>query len=292
MKITRQFHLVASDIALSHTLFALPFAFSGLLLGGLSPLSFSPLLLAKFLLCMVTARSFAMGMNRWLDHTLDRQNPRTQTRAIPAQKLRPTQMLAWSCLFGLGFILGACWFNSTAGLCSPVVLAILAGYSLMKRYTWGTHWYLGGCLGLAPIAANVAIQGYAPSVVVLLGIAIMMWTAGFDILYATQDVAFDRQMGLYSVPARFGLASAWKISAGCFSVMILLLLMIGKNMHLGTLYHVGVVGVGAMLVYELGLVRMLLQERPSTQLNRAFFTINGWVSVGFYACLQLDFLLK
>lgn len=292
MKIRNQFQLVAADIALSHTLFALPFAFSGLLLGGLSPLSFSPLLLAKFLLCMVTARSFAMGMNRWLDRTLDAKNPRTQARAIPAQKVQPNQMLAWSCLFGVGFILGACWFNITTGLCSPVVLAILAGYSLMKRYTWGTHWYLGGCLGLAPIAANIAIQGHAPCAVVLLGVAIMMWTAGFDILYATQDVAFDRQMRLCSVPARFGLASAWKISACCFGIMILLLLMIGQRAHLGVPYHVGVVGVSAMLIYELRLVRTLLQEKPSSQLNRAFFTINGWVSVGFYACLQLGFFLK
>ena len=288
MKIFKQFQAVASDIHLSHTLFALPFALSGLVLGGISPFSFSPLLFIKFLLCMVTARSFAMGMNRWFDHHFDAQNPRTESRAIPSHLLRPWEMLVWSCLFGLGFICSAFWFNRTTGLCSFWVLLLLAGYSLMKRFTWGTHWYLGGCLGLAPLAANLAIQGNIPGHIYALGCAIMMWTAGFDILYATQDIDFDKSMGLYSVPVRFGRVGAWWISAGCFAVMIALLLAIGPRIAGGPLYYAGTLGIGGMLIYELWLVQDLAKNCASAKLNRAFFTVNGWVSLCFYLCVQID----
>ncbi len=291
-KKVKKLKAIAADLKLSHTLFALPFALSGLVLGGVQLQSLTLLAFGKLLLCMFTARSFAMGMNRWLDRTLDAQNPRTDSRAIPSRQLKAGEMLSWSCLFGLGFVLAAFTFNRTTGLCSPVVLAILAGYSLMKRYTWGTHWYLGACLGLAPIAANIALQGHVPSSVLLLGLAITMWTAGFDILYATQDVAFDTRMKLYSVPVRFGLARSWWISAGCFACMILLLLQIGRSAPVGSLYYIGVFGVAGMLIYELGLVRDLAKNRASMKLDRAFFTVNGWVSVCFYICVQLDSLLQ
>jgi len=277
----------AADIKLSHTIFALPFAYAGLLLGNSPPLSL--LLLGKFLLCMVTARSFAMGMNRWLDRHLDGQNPRTRGRAIPAHQLKASQVLFLSLLCGVAFIAFSFSFNLLTGWLSPLLLAILAGYSLMKRVSWLTHWYLGMCLGLAPVAANVAIQGRMPWPVCLLGLAILFWTAGFDILYASQDLEFDTRAGLHSIPARWGRAKAWWVSVGCFVTMISLLVAVGELTQRHTLYHVGVTLMGGLLAYEIWLVREMAQGKPPSRLNQAFFTVNGWVSLLFYGFVQLDY---
>ena len=171
----------AYDIKLAHTVFALPFVLATLVF-----VNFNWHLGTIFwiLLCMISARSFAMGMNRYLDRKLDALNPRTQKRLIPDGKLSPQAGLRWSLRFGVLFIFSAFQLNLTAAYLSPLVLVILGAYPFMKHLSWLTHWYLGACLGLSPLATSLALTGALSREVCLLGLAVMMWTAGFDILYA------------------------------------------------------------------------------------------------------------
>jgi 4-hydroxybenzoate polyprenyltransferase len=280
----------AADIKIEHSIFALPFAATALSMLEFARISASQLIFLLF--CMVGARSFAMGMNRFLDRDIDLKNPRTQARQIPSGQLSPTHGLLWSVAFGVLFVACAFGLNSLAGILSIPVLAILAGYSFMKRISWLTHWYLGACLGLAPIAVSIALTGWVRPEILALGIAVTFWTAGFDILYATQDVLFDVSHNFHSIPARIGVQRAVLISRGCFTVMVLCLIGAGVIYgKAGPLYYVGVGLVGSILAYEHWLVRDLRVTGQSAKLNAAFFTSNAWVSVIFYALAQLDKLL-
>jgi 4-hydroxybenzoate polyprenyltransferase len=279
----------ARDIKVAHSIFALPFAASALVMAHL-PLP-TPFQLALLLVCMVTARSFAMGMNRYLDRELDAANPRTKLRKIPAGELPAGLGLFWSLAAAAVFLLCAFRLSPLAGYCAPVLLAILAGYSLMKRLTWATHWYLGMCLGLAPIAVEIALRGAVSPAVLAVGAAVTLWTAGFDLLYALQDMNFDREAGLSSFPARFGPGTTLVVSRGCFVGMIALLAAAGLAADRHAIYAVGLAVIAGILAYEQWIVRDARATGASTKLNLAFFNANAYVSVVFFAFVVADQLL-
>jgi 4-hydroxybenzoate polyprenyltransferase len=285
----RSFTAFAADIKIAHSIFALPFAASAFIIGGL-PIPTAPQVLL-LLGCMVSARSFAMGMNRFLDRKIDAENPRTVRRKIPAGELSPQAGLAWSLAWALLFVALAAALSPLAGWCAVPMLVVLMSYSFMKRLTWLTHWYLGACLGLAPVAVAIAITGGAPAAVFLVGISVCLWTAGFDILYSLQDLAFDRDKGLRSVPGAFGPAASLWISRACFVVMTALLALAGILAARQTLYFVGVAVVAAILAYEQWLVRDARHTGSSTNINVAFFNANAYVSVVFFAFCMLDLWL-
>jgi len=261
-------------IKIEHTLFALPFALLGAVLaaGGLP--TFSQILWIA--VAMVGARSTAMAFNRVADKEYDARNPRTKMRAIPAGKLSVVFVLIFT-IAGAGmFLFAAAMLNRLTLVLSPVALASIMLYSYTKRWTTLSHLVLGWCLAIAPTGAWIAVRGTIDSPApLLLSLVVLLWTAGFDVLYACQDYDFDRREGLYSIPARFGIARALWISrglhAGAFAALVLLYFVT----NLGLLAIVGVIATGALLVYQHTLVR----ANDLSKLNAAFFTTNAFVSV-------------
>lgn len=284
----------AADIKIAHSVFALPFAAVGLLLGhqiqGEWPENIAQKIVL-LLLAMISARSFAMGANRLLDRKFDGDNPRTATRAIPAGRLKYGEGIFWTCFAAVAFIVCARLLNPLAGMLSIPLLGILASYSLMKRLTAATHLYLGACLGLAPIAVNIALWGIdVRGFFWVLGAAVMFWTAGFDILYSLQDIQFDRQNNLRSIPARFGMQKAVWMSRACFVAMVGCLIFVGNEAGTGWVYGLGVAVVAAILGWEHWTVRDVATSGDLSPINKAFFDLNALVSVGFYLLVQIDVL--
>ncbi len=273
---------VLEAIKFQHSVFALPFALSGALLAvrgtdlGASDLGWK---LVWIVVAMVAARSAAMAFNRLADASLDSRNPRTAGRSLPAGRISQ-RFLA---LFVAGccgiFVVSAAQLNPLCLQLSPCALALVLGYSYTKRFTALSHLVLGSALGIAPAAAWIAVRGTVDSEILLLGVAVMLWTAGFDIVYACQDIAFDRAAGLHSIPARLGVAAALRISRLLHSGMVALLLLAWWSMELGALGLVGIGVVGALLLYEHSLVR----ADDLSRVDAAFFLVNGWVSVLFFA---------
>lgn len=288
--ILRSLGLFLKDIKISHSLFALPFAAVGLLFSVQSWPSSGQLL--ALLVCMVSARSFAMGMNRYLDRDWDRLNPRTAKRMIPDGQLSAQRGLTWSLLWGLSFVAAAFSLNSLSGFLSLPVLLILAGYSLMKRISWLTHWYLGFCLGMAPVAVSIALEQTVSPAVLLVGLAVCMWTAGFDILYALQDLGFDQGHDLKSVPSRFGPRRSLWISRLAFASMILCLGAAGVLQACGGVYFAGVLIVAAILAAEHWMIKDAAETGESQRINMVFFNMNAWIGVVFYLLVQIDVLVS
>ena len=261
-------------IKIEHTLFALPFALLGAVLAARGLPSFSQLLWIA--VAMVGARSTAMAFNRIADKDYDARNPRTQARAIPAGKLSVVFVLIFT-IAGAGmFLFAAAMLNRLTLILSPLALASVMLYSYAKRWTTLSHIVLGWCLAIAPTGAWIAVRGTIDSPApLLLSLVVLLWTAGFDVLYACQDYDFDRREGLYSIPARFGIARALWISrglhAGAFAALVLLYFVT----NLGLLAIIGVIATGALLIYQHTLVR----ANDLSKLNAAFFTTNAFVSV-------------
>ena len=278
------------DIKIAHSIFALPFAIVGVLIGQLALPSGKQILLS--LVCMVTARTFAMGMNRFLDRDLDAENSRTAGRSIPSGRLSAKACLTWSLVAGVLFVAAAAGLSALAGWLAVPLLAVLASYSFMKRISWLTHWYLGACLGLAPIAVNIALSGEVKPSVLLVGIAVMFWTAGFDILYSLQDREFDIIHKFHSVPAAFGIKGSLILSRISFVCMIVCLLIAGIHIAAGTTYFVGIAIVSGILIFEQIHVSKIDFKSDSKRIGTAFFTANAWVSVLFYLFVQMDYLIK
>jgi 4-hydroxybenzoate polyprenyltransferase len=261
-------------IKIEHTLFALPFALLGAVLAARGLPSFSQILWIA--VAMVGARSTAMAFNRVADKGYDARNPRTKTRAIPAGKLSVVFVLTFTIIGAGTFLFAAAMLNRLTLILSPVALASIMLYSYTKRWTMLSHIVLGWCLAIAPTGAWIAVRGAIDSPApLLLSLVVMLWTAGFDVLYACPDYDFDRREGLYSIPARFGIARALWISrglhAGAFAALVLLYFVT----NLGLLAIVGVIATGALLVYQHTLVR----AHDLSKLNAAFFTTNAFVSV-------------
>src|SRR5918912_1426909 len=266
-------------IKIEHTLFALPFAFLGATLAAREvaarPASFWVTKLVWITLAMVGARSAAMTFNRIADHRIDAANPRTATRALPAGLLDRRFAWAFTIAASLLFLLAAAQLNRLTLILSPVALGSVFLYSYTKRFTAFSHLVLGWCLSIAPAGAWIAIKGELNWLPVLLSLAVMLWTAGFDVLYACQDVEFDRRSGLHSIPQRFGVGRALWIARAIHALMFATLIVFFALAHLNWLGLAGVAMTGALLVYQHSIVK----ANDLSRLNAAFFTTNAFVSV-------------
>lgn len=273
-------------IRFSHTLFALPFALLSAAMAwharsaaGQGGMRWGELI--GILLCMVFARSAAMAFNRLVDRRLDAENPRTRGRHLPAGILSVGSVALFVLVSSGGFVLSTLLFlpNHWPLYLSLPVLAFVCGYSYTKRFTWMSHYWLGAALMLAPVAAWIAIRGALAWPPMLLGGAVLFWVSGFDIIYACQDVEYDRHAGLQSVPARWGVAGALRIAAGCHVVMLLLLLLLPMVYPLGVVYLAGIAAITLLLIYE----HVLVRPDDLARVNQAFFKVNAVVSVGLLA---------
>jgi 4-hydroxybenzoate polyprenyltransferase len=285
----RIFHNIAVTLEMikwEHSVFALPFAMCGAMLaaGGLPTGAQT----GWIVLCMVSARSAAMAFNRVADAQIDAANPRTATRAIPAGTLS----LKFTGLFVLAscavFVAAAAQLNRLTLYLSPVVLAVVLLYSYTKRFTRWSHLVLGFALGMAPAGAWIAVRGSLDPRILVLTAAVTFWVGGFDMLYACQDIDFDRAYGLNSVPQAFGVRPALNLSRVLHVIMLALLGVLVVVFGLGKLAVAGVVAVAVLLAYE----HSLVSARDLSKLNAAFFTMNGVISMVFFAFVAADLLVK
>jgi 4-hydroxybenzoate polyprenyltransferase len=270
---------VLEMIKFEHSVFALPFALTGALLAARATTHSWPALrqILWIIVAMVGARSAAMTMNRIADLRYDRENPRTASRALATGALSVS--FAWAFTIGAAALLViAAWqLNPLALKLSPVALALLFFYSYTKRFTSLSHFVLGFCLGISPAAAWIAITGALDLRMLILCAAVTLWVGGFDVLYACQDVEFDRRAGLYSVPKRFGIPRALVIARGMHAIMVMLLAWLAASFALPWPAWVGIAVVAALLAYEHSLVK----ANDLSRMNAAFFAVNGYISLLF-----------
>lgn len=275
-------------VRFSHTVFALPFAVMGALLAanGLPTLRVAGLIL----LAMVAARSASMAMNRLADHRIDAENPRTSARELPRGVVARWEVTLFL-LVAIGlFVVASALLNWLTFALSPVALAVLLSYPFAKRFTSLCHLWLGAALGLSPVGAWVAVRGGFGEgflAAALLGGAVLFWTGGFDIIYALLDVDFDRKKRIFSLPARLGPAAALRVSAVFHVVTVGMLCGVGIVAGLGAVWYVGVAATAGLLVYEHRIVRPDDLSRVGT----AFFTVNGFVSIGLMLFLAAEIFL-
>ncbi|HYE75749.1 MAG TPA: UbiA-like polyprenyltransferase [Blastocatellia bacterium] len=273
-------------IKIEHTLFALPFAFLGAVLAanGLPSLY----QMAWITVAMVGARSAAMAFNRLADREIDAANPRTSMRAIPAGLLSTQFVAAFTVASSALFFLAAFMLNRLTLMLSPIALASVLLYSYTKRFTSLSHLVLGWCLSIAPTGAWIAVRGAIDSPVpLLLSLAVMLWTAGFDVIYACQDYEFDLRSGLNSIPQRFGIARALMIARLLHVFMFAALIAVCVLTGLHWIGLIGVIATGALLVYQHSIVR----ADDLSRLNAAFFTTNAFVSVILFVTIATDVFL-
>lgn len=277
-------------VKFSHTLFALPFALFGAALAAHRPDGW----VSRgrdwvgILLCMATARTAAMAFNRLVDRRIDGLNPRTAMRHLPSGRLSVAAVSAFTLFACIGFIASTLLFlpNRWPLILSVPVLLWLLGYSYAKRFTSLAHFWLGAALMLAPIAAWIALRGDLRWPPVLLGLAVLCWVSGFDIIYACQDESFDRGAELHSIPVRFGTRGALRLAAVCHAVMLIPLVALGLVYPLGWLYFTGVGAAAALLIYE----HLLVRPEDLTRVNMAFFQVNVAISVGLLVFGVADLL--
>jgi 4-hydroxybenzoate polyprenyltransferase len=270
-----------SFIRFSHSVFALPFALTGALLASRqTPLSWSRV--GWIVVAMVAARSAAMGFNRLADARLDALNPRTASRELPRGVMRTKEAMVFVVVSCAVFVLAAWQLGPLCFALSPVALAIVFWYSLAKHYTTYTQLFLGLAMAVAPVGGWLAAGGRGGWEPWLLGLAIGMWVAGFDVLYACQDLAFDRVHGLLSIPVRYGVAGALRISRGMHVAAVAALAALGFVVALGPIYAAGVGAVAILLAYE----QSLVSENDLSQVKRAF-DLNGYVGILYFLTTAL-----
>lgn len=283
-------------IRFSHTVFALPFALLSSLLAWQEPASFRWIDLLGILLCMVFARSAALAFNRIVDRPYDAANPRTAKRHLPAGILSLRSVWVFTTVCVVGFIASTLLFllrepsNPWPVILAVPVLLFIGAYSFTKRFTALCHFWLGASLLLAPLAAWIAVRGLdALATPLVLGLAVFFWVAGFDILYACQDVDFDRKVRLASVPARLGVRKSLRIAAVCHAVMVGLLLGLYwvAAPLLGVIYLTGIGAVAVLLLYEHWLVR----PDDLSRVNQAFFNVNGVISIGLLVIVVIQLIV-
>jgi 4-hydroxybenzoate polyprenyltransferase len=275
----------ASFVRVSHSVFALPFALVGALLATrVVPWEWSRGL--WIVLCMVSARSAAMGFNRLADAAFDARNPRTAMRELPQGRMSRREAMGFVAVTSLVFLFGAWNLGWICFVLSPVALAIVFWYSLAKRFTTYAQAFLGLAMAVAPVGGWLAAGGRGGWEPWVLGVAIGTWVGGFDVLYACQDLDVDRREGLHSIPVRFGIARSLTISRALHVVTVVSLTALGLFAGLGPIYMAGVAGVAALLVYEQSLVR----ADDLSQVKFAF-DLNGWVGLLYLATTAADLLL-
>jgi len=269
-----------------HSVFALPFALCGAMLAANGIPTGHQII--WIVVAMVAARSAAMSFNRLADASIDAANPRTRTRALPAGALTQTFVRNFVVVSSAIFVLAAWELNRLAFLLSPVALAVLLAYSYTKRWTRWSHVVLGFALGIAPAAAWIAVRGSLDARILLLTAAVTFWVAGFDVLYACQDYDFDRESGLHSIPRYCGIGNALWIARLFHLSMLFLLAMLVWEFGLGMLSIIGVLAVLLLLAYE----HSLVSKDDLSKLNAAFFTMNGVIAVVFFVFVALDVIRR
>ncbi len=268
-------------VMFQHSIFSLPFIFIAMVVAANGWFGFKLLILGA--LAAVTARNFAMGLNRWADREFDSLNPRTASRPSVDGRLDATSIFIFTAVNALAFIGVAYIINGLAFYLSFPILLILGSYSYFKRFSEGAHLVLGISLGLAPLAGVVAVQASIPAWSLLLSLGVMFWVAGFDLLYSLQDIEFDKKNGLFSIPSKYGATATLKISAFFHFLTILFWTLFVAVAGLGLFSVLAVVFSFLMLSYEHYLVR-----KDFTKIDRAFFTVNGYLGIVFFFFIILD----
>jgi 4-hydroxybenzoate polyprenyltransferase len=277
--------IILEMIKFEHTLFALPFAFTGALLAarGIPP----GRTILWIIVAMVGARSAAMGFNRWADRKIDAENPRTKDRALPKGLVTPAQVIVFIVVSSAVLIFAAFMLNPLSFYLSPVALVIVFFYSYTKRFTFLSHAFLGLGISGAPLGAWIAVTGKLEMPAIVLGLAVLFWLLGFDVLYALQDLEFDRGKGLHSIPQQFGIRRSLWISRASHAVTMVALFWLAWLLSLGWLYITGVFVSLCLMVYEHTLVR----EDDLSKLNFAFFNMNANISIAIFCFTLLDTIL-
>lgn len=279
-------------VRFSHTVFALPFAMASVALAWpRHPVTLRTLLWV--LIAMVGARTAAMGFNRLVDRKFDALNPRTQGWELPSGKIKVWEASTLTAGAAVIFVIAAYQLNWICFVLSPLALAIIFFYSLTKRFTWASHLFLGLALAIAPVGAWLATVTPPLDLTELrtpiyLGLAVVFWLAGFDIIYSLQDREFDRTQGLYSIPVRFGVAHALHLSSFFHVCTIIFLAMVGLSAAMGGVYWIGLAVLAGVLLWE----HRIVTPNDLSRINRAFFDLNAYVSVGYFLATLIDILVR
>ncbi len=280
----RKIKVVLETIKFSHTIFALPFALIGAILSIKGIPSFNKLV--WILVAMVGARSGAMAVNRLLDYRFDKENPRTRNWPLVKGEISKEFLIAFTVIsYGI-FIFASYMLNKLCFILSFPVIFILSFYSLTKRFTQFSHIFLGFAISLAPVGAWIAVKGSINWQPFLISIAVMFWIAGFDIFYSLQDMNFDKKIGLYSIPAKYGIKKSLKIAKIFHMIMFVALIYMIPVFRLGIIFTTGVIFTGLFLVYEHSLVK----EDDLSKIDKAFFTANGYISIILFIATLIDIL--
>ncbi len=272
----KKMKIILEMIKFEHTIFALPFAFTGAVLAARGIPTLRTILWIT--VAMFGARSAAMGFNRWADRKFDAANPRTRTRALPVGIVSPGQVILFTVASSALLILAAYMLNPLSFYLSPVALAIVFFYSYTKRFTYLSHLFLGLAISGAPLGAWIAVAGRVSVPAFVLGLAVLFWLMGFDTLYALQDMEFDHRAGLHSIPQRFGVRRSLWISRAAHTVTMGSLFWLGALLSLGWVYFTGVGISLVLIVYE----HTLVKENDLSKLNFAFFNMNGYISMTIF----------
>ena len=271
-------------IKFPHSIFALPFAFTGAVIAAEGIPSLREIVWIT--VAMVGARSGAMGLNRVIDRKIDRENPRTKNRELPKGEIRLSEAILFTGVSIAIFIFAAYMLNPLCLKLSPIALAVLFIYSYTKRFTWTTHFVLGLALSAAPLGAWIAVRGTFDTEIIPMGIAVIFWLAGFDTLYALQDIEFDKSHGLYSIPKRFGIKNALLLAKLFHLMTFIMLLATGVLFKMGIFYWLGMMIVAGLFIYEHSLVK----ESDLNKLDIAFFNMNGYISITVFIFTLMDYI--
>lgn len=291
MQVVEKIRSYARLVRFSHTVFALPFALASVALAWPT----HPVTLRSFfwiLIAMVSARSAAMAFNRLADRKFDALNPRTQQWELPQGSVKVREAVILTVIGSVVFVYAAYQLNFVCFILSPVALTIIFFYSLTKRFTWTSHLFLGLALSLAPMGAWLAVSGSPIDLAELatpffLGLAVLFWLAGFDIIYSLQDQGFDRQEGLHSIPVRFGVVRALQLSSFFHFCTLIFLALVGVEAEMGLIYWLGWLTVSAILFWE----HLIVTANDLSRINRAFFDFNAYVSIGYLLTTVADLFL-
>jgi 4-hydroxybenzoate polyprenyltransferase len=275
-------------IKFSHSVFALPFAFvSGLIAYKTQQITLTVVDVFLLVVCMVSARTAAMGFNRVADRDIDAINPRTRNREIPAGKVSLSEAKTFTAIACAIFIAASFGVNTLCGILSVPLLALLLGYSLTKRYTVAAHFVLGLCLGAAPVGVWFALTGSFSWVPIALCLGVTLWTAGFDIYYSCQDEEFDRAQRLNSIPARIGVSRSIRLVRPIHVAAVIFYTLFGYVAGMGPVFYLGILAVTSILAYE----AWILRDGDLSRIDLAFFNLNGYVSLLFAAATVVDVLV-
>ncbi|RUM48714.1 MAG: 4-hydroxybenzoate octaprenyltransferase [Hydrogenothermus sp.] len=278
----RKLKIYAELVKFEHTIFALPFAIASVFIvyKGLPKLD----KLFWIIIALVAGRTAGMAFNRFFDLPFDKLNPRSQNWASVKGLVKPVEIFILAIISSVGLMFSAYNLNKLAFYLSPVAILLLVIYPLGKRFTNFVHLILGAVYFVIPIAVSVALLGRVEISAIFLGLGMAFWVAGFDILYALQDIEFDKKVGLHSIPSKFGIKKSLVFARTFHFLTFIFLILTGYFAKLGTIYFVGVIILSAFLVYE----HSLIKENDLSKINKAFFTINGYVSILYMVVVIMD----